>query len=535
MAAPPAGAADAAEAADALQLYKRLKQDSEADTPFGRALKRGLGVCRDALRLYGPNGVVASFNGGKDAVVILHLMRAALANHNEATGGSGRLSAIFFEMKDEFPEVEAFVQDSIARHALVCHSYQLGFVEGLTKCIDANGAQAFVLGTREDDPNAVGQSDFCPSSDWMPPFMRVNPILSWSYADVWAFLRTYDLPYCHLYDDGYTSLGKTTNTGRNPALLRPDGSYGAAWELADGSLERAGRVASGGSGAPTATAGGAADADADADAARLPAERAALLIVGDEILGGKQADTNTLVAARRLRAIGCALRRVAVVGDEIDEIVRELRRLSSTHDVVFTSGGVGPTHDDVTLKAVAAALGSTMRHSDEMAAIIKAKFASSGKELPAEVAAKMSILPGVAKLRTVPGEPEAWPILQCGTIFVLPGVPPTFATKLTAICTHFLRGREPALARRVLLCAAEETIVGELNEVVAAHGAVSFGSYPLRDRASVQTIITLEADAGGEDVLKTALDALLHALPDGAVADVEGAISSETSLEVPSS
>ena len=356
------------------------------DSPLGHALKRGITVCRDALRLYGPDRVVASFNGGKDAVVILHLMRAALAAHNEVTGGSSRMRIIFFEVADEFPEVEAFVHDSIARHDLVGMRYQVGFADGLRQCIEEHGSQAFVLGTREDDPNAKGQQDFCPSSDWMPPFMRVNPILTWTYGEVWAFLRTYSLPYCSLYDDGYTSLGKTTNTARNPALLRPDGTYGAAWELADGSLERAGRTASKPKAAPAEAAAGAEAAAAAAAAeGRLKAEHAALVIVGDEILGGKQTDANTLVAARRLRAVGCSLRRVSVVPDEIDEIVSELRRLCARHEVVFTSGGLGPTHDDVTLKAVAEALGTPMRRSEPMASLIRSKYAASGKELAPEV------------------------------------------------------------------------------------------------------------------------------------------------------
>ena len=75
----------------------------------------------------------------------------------------------------------------------------------------------------------------------MPPFMRVNPILHWSYAQVWDFLRAFELPYCALYDEGYTSLGRKANTQRNPALRRSDGTYSPAWALDDAQLERAGR------------------------------------------------------------------------------------------------------------------------------------------------------------------------------------------------------------------------------------------------------------------------------------------------------
>ncbi|EGB12248.1 hypothetical protein AURANDRAFT_8492, partial [Aureococcus anophagefferens] len=100
---------------------------------------------------------------------------------------------------------------------------------------------AFVLGTRRGDPNCGDQKAFEPSSDWMPPFMRVNPILDWTYGDVWAFLRAFDLPYCALYDGGYTSLGSAPTTSRNPALLGDGGAYKPAHLLEDWSLERAGR------------------------------------------------------------------------------------------------------------------------------------------------------------------------------------------------------------------------------------------------------------------------------------------------------
>ena len=114
------------------------------------------------------------------------------------------------------------------------------------------GPLAFVLGTRKNDPNCGAQEFFSPSSSWMPPFMRVNPILTWSYGQVWRFLRHFDLNYCSLYDQGYTSLGKQTDTFPNPSLRESssaaDGSsasYLPAYMLTDWTLERAGRVSKG--------------------------------------------------------------------------------------------------------------------------------------------------------------------------------------------------------------------------------------------------------------------------------------------------
>ncbi|EOD28833.1 hypothetical protein EMIHUDRAFT_418514, partial [Emiliania huxleyi CCMP1516] len=224
--------ADAADAADALALHRRLKLRSEVEDEFGRALKEGLEVCAHSLRLYGPARVVTSFNGGKDAVAILHLMRAALAAHSEAAGGPReRLRVIFFEQRDEFPEVDAFVRDAVERYDLELCTYSDGFAAGLESCIAEHGSAAFVLGTREGDPNGSGQGAFEPSSTWMPPFMRVNPVLRWSYAHVWQLLRGFALPFCSLYEEGYTSLGKQSDTEPNPALRLPDGSYRPAWLL----------------------------------------------------------------------------------------------------------------------------------------------------------------------------------------------------------------------------------------------------------------------------------------------------------------
>lgn len=281
---------------DSLALHRSLVRCAEEGSALGKAVKAALQVLNDAVRLYTPGGIVASFNGGKDAVVILHLMRAVLAAHSEKTGTAMRVSVIFFEQPDELAEVDAFVRRTVADLDVHLISYKgMGFADGLKLCIDEYGSRAFVLGTRVGDPNAAGQTAFTPSSEWMPPFMRVNPILEWSYREVWGFLRGFDLPYCSLYEQGYTSLGKASNTRPNPALRRADGSYRPAWELVDGNLERAGREGS------VVVQKAALAENAKWEALPLQVGTAALLVVGDELLKGKVKDTNTLCTALMLQ------------------------------------------------------------------------------------------------------------------------------------------------------------------------------------------------------------------------------------------
>ena len=237
--------------------------------------------------------------------MVMHLFRAALAachrqsQEGEEGGSAGpppRPRLIYFEQAAEFPEVKQLVTDTAQRYALDLRTYaNVGFAQGLRACIEAEGrgAMAFLLGTRKvrrrpivrwemgkkvglwggsihdrlvitslllilhpllpppaqtrtvkGDPNCKEQETFAPSSTWMPPFMRVNPILDWHYGHIWHFLRRYELPYCSLYEAGYTSLGKVDDTLPNPALARPDGSgeYYPAYMLQDWTQERAGRI-----------------------------------------------------------------------------------------------------------------------------------------------------------------------------------------------------------------------------------------------------------------------------------------------------
>jgi len=244
-----------------------------------------------------------------------------------------------------------------------------------------------------------------------------------------------------------------------------------------------------------------------------------MLIIGDEILKGLTHDTNTHAAAKALKNAGVPLSKVIVVGDDEQEIADEWIKLSQHVDYIITSGGVGPTHDDVTMKAVSRACNAPLRINGEMKDFIMTK---SDKTNADESIIKMSTLPSNSKLLYLSGEDE-WPILSCGRTFVLPGVPEFFEKKVELVAEHLKVSRagwsdsgipptniltnrcfrsslrssqfrkEVSKQYKVVLNADEESIVALLNSVVLKHPFVQIGSYPFVNNPSHRTIVTLEA------------------------------------------
>ena len=241
---------------EVLQAVRNLP----AEDPRKARFQEAIGRTRRALDLYkGGAEIALSFNGGKDSTVVLHLLRAAVKDREldretkeerETTSSSSSSSSswpfltFFFPHTDDFPEITTFVSETERAFSLGIHSFpsSVGFKEGLEDLVQSRGVRAIVIGTRSGDPNAKGQNVFCPSSESWPAFMRVNPILDWSYADVWSFLLLIKADYCGLYDSGFTSLGSTKDTKRNEGLLREDGTYEPAHALVKGEEERAGRA-----------------------------------------------------------------------------------------------------------------------------------------------------------------------------------------------------------------------------------------------------------------------------------------------------
>ncbi|KAK3159968.1 hypothetical protein QOZ80_1BG0053540 [Eleusine coracana subsp. coracana] len=209
-------------------------------------------VVRRAFALYPFEELAFSFNGGKDSTVLLHLLRAGYYLHSTNDSGDTdrtvqtvqncRMRTIYFEEPNAFPEIDSFTYDTASTYGLPLEIIRTDFKSGLEALLKEKPTKGIFLGTRNGDPNAVGQQQFSPSSPGWPPFMRINPILDWSYSDVWSFLLTCNVKYCSLYDQGYTSIGSIHDTVPNELLGDGSGGFRPAYMLSDGRFERAGRA-----------------------------------------------------------------------------------------------------------------------------------------------------------------------------------------------------------------------------------------------------------------------------------------------------
>ncbi|ORX34999.1 hypothetical protein BD324DRAFT_633572 [Kockovaella imperatae] len=153
------------------------------------------------------------------------------------------IRSIYITAPDPFPELETFVLDSAERYGMDLYRFGGGMkaaLEEYLNCGGGRGVKGVLVGTRRGDPNG-DVSELAPTDPSWPQFLRIHPILFWSYGDIWTFLRELDVHWCSLYDQGYTSLGSTKNTVANPELKRGADQWEPAWKLQDESKERAGR------------------------------------------------------------------------------------------------------------------------------------------------------------------------------------------------------------------------------------------------------------------------------------------------------
>lgn len=200
---------------------------------------------------------------------------------------------------------------------------------------------------------------------------------------------------------------------------------------------------------------------------------AALVVIGDEILSGRTADKNIAQIAGWLEVQGIRLREVRVVADEMAAIAAAVNDLREAHDYLFTTGGIGPTHDDITVDAVAAALGVGVVVHPEARAMLEGYYASRGGLNDARL--RMARVPEGGEL--IPNRYSGAPGIRIGNLFLMAGVPAITAGMLDAL-TGTLEGGRPLLSQVVGCWVPESEVADLLRATEAAHGGCQIGSYP---------------------------------------------------------
>ncbi len=244
----------------------------------------------------------------------------------------------------------------------------------------------------------------------------------------------------------------------------------------------------------------------------MPNPTAAMLTIGDEILSGRTRDTNMPHLAALVAERGIDLREARVVPDVAAEIVAALNALRARYDHVFTSGGIGPTHDDITADAVAAAFGVGIGVREDARAILATNYADPARELnPARL--RMARIPDGAVLIDNPVSKA--PGFSLGNVHVMAGVPSVFQAMLAGLLPRLTGGR-PLLSASVRVERPEGEIAGPLAALAALHPAVAIGSYPYNSAGRFGSNLVLRSDdaaalAAAEADLSRLIETLLAA------------------------
>lgn len=206
----------------------------------------------------------------------------------------------------------------------------------------------------------------------------------------------------------------------------------------------------------------------------MPNPTAAILIIGDEILSGRTRDANAWHLAQELAKVGIDLQEIRVVADDHDAIVSALNALRAGYTHVFTSGGIGPTHDDITADAVAAAFGVGIGIREDALAVLLAMYGRRGVE-PNEAQLRMARVPDGSRL--IENVLSGAPGFSVGNVHVMAGVPGIFREMVAALLPRLAQGT-PRVVREVRFEIGEGRIAAPLTALAADYPDLALGSYP---------------------------------------------------------
>ena len=244
---------------------------------------------------------------------------------------------------------------------------------------------------------------------------------------------------------------------------------------------------------------------------------AAMLVIGDEILSGRTQDQNVAALAKWLNVQGIRLAEVRIVADEIAAIAEAVNVLRARNDYLFTTGGIGPTHDDITVDAVAAALGVPVVVHPRARAMLEAYYESRGGITEARL--RMARVPEGGEL--IENRYSGAPGIRCGSVFIMAGIPHIAAQMMDAL-TGELEGGEPVLSKTVGCWSPESEVADILSAVERAHKDCQIGSYPFFREGRVGANFVVRST--DEPALDHCMGALVAALAEAGLEPVPGGI-----------
>jgi molybdenum cofactor synthesis domain-containing protein len=233
--------------------------------------------------------------------------------------------------------------------------------------------------------------------------------------------------------------------------------------------------------------------------------RAALLIIGNEILSGRTQDANLAYLAKWLNQQGIRLHQVRVVADETPEIVEAVNALRAAYDYVFTTGGIGPTHDDITVDAMAAAFGVPVVMHPRAEQLLRDHY----QERISEARLRMARVPDGAQL--IENAVSAAPGIKMGNVHIMAGIPSVMRGMLAALDGK-LKGGQPVISRTISAYVAESSVAQLLIDVEKKHDGILIGSYPVwRGNKVGANFVVSGIDASIIDIAIADIDAGLRA------------------------
>lgn len=247
------------------------------------------------------------------------------------------------------------------------------------------------------------------------------------------------------------------------------------------------------------------------DDERIITKTACILIIGNEILSGKVRDINSDFLISELRSLGVSLQRVCIIPDDIRVIGEEVLFFSKHYDYVFTCGGIGPTHDDLTIEAISKSFRVPLKLDHSILELLRKKYGESFNNF----VLKMALVPEGSEL--IYSEFDSLPTILFKNIVILPGIPSLMKKKFLAIkerfrCSSFLY-------KKIFLTANESSIAESLTAISLKYPEVPIGSYPIVDNPEFKVIVSLESKS--EEKLNLAMKELLSLIPENVIHKIE--------------